>query len=114
LRLWREEGEDAIWLALDLFEEAGSIYCTLGGLGVNAQAEPAADLGLDLAVLEGYGSVRRRWGGGVGRRGSGGAGAWACRRLPGLADYERLEKGEQTRWRAQRGRPLGSQATVGL
>jgi len=42
---------DIISILLSLLEETGSEYCVIGGLGVNAYAEPVVSLDLDLVVV---------------------------------------------------------------
>jgi len=42
---------DIVRLLLSLLEESGSMYCVIGGLGVNAYAEPVVSLDLDLVVV---------------------------------------------------------------
>jgi hypothetical protein len=42
---------DVIQLLLKLLEETGSAYCVVGGLAVNAYAEPVVSLDLDLVVV---------------------------------------------------------------
>lgn len=42
---------DAVQLLLDLLEETGAAYCVIGGLAVNAYAEPVVSLDLDLVVV---------------------------------------------------------------
>lgn len=42
---------DIVSLLLSLLEETGSAYCVIGGLGVNAYAEPVVSLDLDLVVV---------------------------------------------------------------
>jgi len=42
---------DIIQLLLCLLEETGSAYCVIGGLAVNAYAEPVVSLDLDLVVV---------------------------------------------------------------
>lgn len=42
---------DIVSLLLSLLEETGSEYCVIGGLGVNAYAEPVVSLDLDLVVV---------------------------------------------------------------
>jgi len=42
---------DIIQLFLSLLEETGSAYCVIGGLAVNAYAEPVVSLDLDLVVV---------------------------------------------------------------
>jgi len=42
---------DIIELLLSLFEETGSAYCVIGGLAVNAYAEPVVSLDLDVVVV---------------------------------------------------------------
>lgn len=41
---------DVIALVLELLREADVAYCVIGGLAVNAYAEPVASLDLDLVV----------------------------------------------------------------
>jgi hypothetical protein len=43
--------EDIVQLLLSLLEETGSDYCVIGGLAVNAYAEPVVSLDLDLVVV---------------------------------------------------------------
>ncbi len=40
--------EDVLALVLRIFEEAGADYCVIGGLAVNAYAEPGVSLDLDV------------------------------------------------------------------
>lgn len=42
---------DVVSALLLLLEETGSAYCVIGGLGVNAYAEPVVSLDLDLVVI---------------------------------------------------------------
>jgi len=42
---------DIIQILLSLLEETGSPYCVIGGLGVNAYAEPVVSLDVDLVVV---------------------------------------------------------------
>jgi hypothetical protein len=42
---------DVVSVLLALLEETGSAYCVIGGLGVNAYAEPVVSLDLDLVVI---------------------------------------------------------------
>ncbi len=42
---------DAVAVLLGLLEQTGSRYCVIGGLGVNAYAEPVVSLDLDLVVV---------------------------------------------------------------
>jgi hypothetical protein len=42
---------DIIQLLLNLLEDTGSAYCVIGGLAVNAYAEPVVSLDLDLVVV---------------------------------------------------------------
>ena len=42
---------DIIQILLSLLEETGSDYCVIGGLAVNAYAEPVVSLDLDLVVV---------------------------------------------------------------
>jgi hypothetical protein len=42
---------DAVALRLSLLEQTGSRYCVIGGLGVNAYAEPVVSLDLNLVVV---------------------------------------------------------------
>ncbi|NQT92409.1 MAG: hypothetical protein HQ559_06590 [Lentisphaerae bacterium] len=42
---------DVVQILLSLLEETGSAYCVIGGLGVNAYAEPVVSLDLDLVVV---------------------------------------------------------------
>ena len=42
---------DVIQVLLSLLEETGSAYCVIGGLAVNAYAEPVVSLDLDLVVV---------------------------------------------------------------
>jgi hypothetical protein len=42
---------DIIQILLSLAEETGSAYCVIGGLAVNAYAEPVVSLDLDLVVV---------------------------------------------------------------
>jgi hypothetical protein len=44
---------DIVQLLLALLEETGSDYCIIGGMAVNAYAEPVVSLDLDLVVLSG-------------------------------------------------------------
>ncbi|MEK6776118.1 MAG: hypothetical protein AABY87_04450 [bacterium] len=43
--------EDIVQLLLSLLEETEAAYCVVGGLGVNAYAEPVVSLDLDLVVV---------------------------------------------------------------
>lgn len=43
--------EDIVQLLLSLLEEAHAAYCVIGGLAVNAYAEPLVSLDLDLVVV---------------------------------------------------------------
>ena len=50
---------DIISILISLLEETGSAYCVIGGLGVNAYAEPVVSLDLDLVVIADHiGEVR--------------------------------------------------------
>ena len=42
---------DIVRVLLSLLERTGSAYCVIGGLGVNAYAEPVVSLDLDLVVV---------------------------------------------------------------
>lgn len=42
---------DVLQLLLDILETAGSPYCVIGGLAVNAYVEPVVSLDLDLAIF---------------------------------------------------------------
>jgi hypothetical protein len=42
---------DAVGLLLSLLEQVGAGYCVIGGLAVNAYAEPVVSLDLDLVVV---------------------------------------------------------------
>ncbi len=42
---------DLVQLLLDILRESGSAYCVIGGLAVNAYAEPVVSLDLDLVVV---------------------------------------------------------------
>lgn len=42
--------EDVLALVLRILEEAGADYCVIGGLAVNAYAEPVVSLDLDVVV----------------------------------------------------------------
>lgn len=42
---------DIVQLLLSLLEETGSAYCVIGGLAVNAYAEPVVSLDVDLVVV---------------------------------------------------------------
>lgn len=42
---------DAVALLLSLLEQVGADYCVIGGLAVNAYAEPVVSLDLDLVVV---------------------------------------------------------------
>ncbi|HHS13322.1 MAG TPA: hypothetical protein ENN03_06080 [bacterium] len=42
---------DVIQLLLSMLDECGASYCVIGGLGVNAYAEPVVSLDLDLVVV---------------------------------------------------------------
>ena len=44
---------DVVQLLLSMLDETGSAYCVIGGLAVNAYAEPVVSLDLDLVVLSG-------------------------------------------------------------
>jgi len=41
---------DIVQLLLSLFQECGSDYCVIGGLGVNAYVDPVVSLDLDVVV----------------------------------------------------------------
>ena len=43
--------KDIVQLLLSLLQETGSAYCVIGGLAVNAYAEPVVSLDLDLVVV---------------------------------------------------------------
>ena len=43
--------EDIVQWLLSLLQETGSAYCVIGGLAVNAYAEPVVSLDLDLVVV---------------------------------------------------------------
>ncbi len=45
--------EDVLALFLRILDETGSAYCVVGGLGVNAYAEPVISLDLDIVVATG-------------------------------------------------------------
>ena len=42
---------DIVQLLLSILHQTGSSYCVIGGLGVNAYAEPVVSLDLDLVVV---------------------------------------------------------------
>lgn len=42
---------DVVQLLLSMLDECGASYCVVGGLGVNAYAEPVVSLDLDLVVV---------------------------------------------------------------
>ncbi len=42
---------DIVGLLLDLLKQSGARYCVIGGLAVNAYAEPVVSLDLDLVVV---------------------------------------------------------------
>ena len=42
---------DAVQVLLSLLEETGADYCVIGGLAVNAYAEPVVSLDVDLVVI---------------------------------------------------------------
>jgi len=42
---------DIVQVLLALLNETGAAYCVIGGLAVNAYAEPVVSLGLDLVVI---------------------------------------------------------------
>jgi hypothetical protein len=42
---------DLIQILISLLEQTNSAYCVIGGLGVNAYAEPVVSLDLDLVVI---------------------------------------------------------------
>jgi len=42
---------DIVSILLSLLEQTGSLYCVIGGLGVNAYAEPVISLDLNLVVV---------------------------------------------------------------
>jgi hypothetical protein len=42
---------DVIGIFLAIVQQAGSAYCVIGGLGVNAYAEPVVSLDLDVVVV---------------------------------------------------------------
>lgn len=44
-------GDDMVAILLALLAKTGSGYCVIGGLGVNAYAEPVVSLDLDLVVV---------------------------------------------------------------
>ncbi|MBN2054829.1 hypothetical protein JW905_07900 [bacterium] len=44
---------DIVSLMIAILEETGSAYCVIGGLGVNAYAEPVVSLDLDVVVVTG-------------------------------------------------------------
>ena len=55
-KFWRRlaKGEtDAVQILLSLLKEIGSEYCVIGGLAVNAYADPVVSLDLDLVVISG-------------------------------------------------------------
>ena len=43
-------GSDIVQLLLEILDETGSKYCVIGGLAVNAYAEPVVSLDLDIIV----------------------------------------------------------------
>ncbi len=45
--------EDVLALVLRIIEDAGADYCVIGGLAVNAYAEPVVSLDLDVVVATG-------------------------------------------------------------
>jgi hypothetical protein len=54
------DGDDVVAVVLALLEKTGSSYCVIGGLGVNAYADPVVSLDLDLVVVAwGLADVRR-------------------------------------------------------
>jgi hypothetical protein len=42
---------DIVQVLLSILQQTGSSYCVIGGLGVNAYAEPVVSLDLDLVVI---------------------------------------------------------------
>jgi len=42
---------DIVQILLSILQQTGSTYCVIGGLGVNAYAEPVVSLDLDLVVV---------------------------------------------------------------
>lgn len=42
---------DIVSILISVLEETGSAYCIIGGLGVNAYAEPVVSLDLDVVVI---------------------------------------------------------------
>jgi hypothetical protein len=42
---------DVIALLLNLLEQTGAVYCVIGGLAVNAYAEPVVSLDLDIVIV---------------------------------------------------------------
>ena len=42
---------DILQILLDILQEAGTSYCVIGGLAVNAYTEPVVSLDLDLVVI---------------------------------------------------------------
>ena len=42
---------DIVQVLLSILQQTGSTYCVIGGLGVNAYAEPVVSLDLDLVVV---------------------------------------------------------------
>ena len=42
---------DIVSILLSLLDQTGSAYCVIGGLGVNAYAEPVVSLDLDIVVV---------------------------------------------------------------
>jgi hypothetical protein len=51
LQALSNSGHDVVQLLLDLLRETGAQYCLVGGLAVNAYAEPVVSLDLDLVVV---------------------------------------------------------------
>lgn len=43
--------EDIVQMVLSLIEETGADYCVIGGLAVNAYAEPVVSLDMDIVVV---------------------------------------------------------------
>lgn len=51
LRAVSRSGEDILKIVFGLLRKAGASYCVIGGLAVNAYAEPVVSLDLDLVVV---------------------------------------------------------------
>ena len=50
---------DIVSILLSMLEETGSRYCIIGGLAVNAYAEPVVSLDLDMVVISDHISILR-------------------------------------------------------